>query len=165
MRTWATYLREAPHCIGIPIFTNNEKFKSSNAIKSTICIDCTDYEWWVDGNLKPSLLSRRKVRMKNQSIKIFQNKGGVTPPKWKNFSDKFLDLKTGVLSMIFRKWGWVGKAVWNFSENSSVLVASPVLKQIHFSQERLYIRVSNLSFCASDTHQEMSYLPFLLYVL
>ena len=33
--------------------------------------------------------------------------------------------------------GWlVGKAVWNFSENSSVLVALPVPKQIHFSQER-----------------------------
>ena len=96
MRTWATYLREAPHCIGIPIFTNNEKFKSSNAIKSTICIDCTDYEWRVDGHLKPSLLSRGKVGMKNQSIKIFQNEG-------RNFSDKFLDLKTGVLSMIIQK--------------------------------------------------------------
>ena len=33
--------------------------------------------------------------------------------------------------IIFRKWGWGSKAVWNFSENSSDLVAPPFPKGYH----------------------------------
>ena len=77
----------------------------------------------------------------------------MTPPKrmdfrkrskrggWGHFQSKNLRIYVadfgpedrGFVHVFPKMWGG---GVWNFSENSSVLVASPVPKQIHFSQER-----------------------------